>query len=92
MMIGTSCNEKNCPGALGVMLIGLVMFVTVMFGFVTNANAEVVVTFNRDLPLKSYEFTRTFEDKDSFEMWLAMRLEDEGCDPYLSKIVINFNN
>jgi len=90
-MIGTSCNEKNCPGALGVMLVGLVMFVTVMFGFVTDANADVVVKFNRELPSKSYEFTRTFEDKESFEMWLAMRLEDKGCDPYLSKMVITFN-
>lgn len=67
------------------------LIVLVMFGFVANAN-EVVVTFTRNLPLETYEFTRTFEDKDSFEMWLAMRLEGEGCDPYLSKIVINFNN
>ena len=91
MMIGTSCNEKNCPGALATMLVGLVMFVTVMFGFVTDAQAgEVVVTFNRELPFKSYEFTRTFEDKESFEMWLAMRLEDKGCDPYLTDMHIQF--
>ena len=90
-MIGTSCNEKNCPGALGVMLIGLVMFVTVMFGFVTDAQAgEVVVTFNRELPNKSVEFTRTFQDKDDFEMWLANRLEGPGCDPYLTDMKIQF--
>ena len=90
-MIGTSCNETNCPGALGVMLIGLVMFVTVMFGFVTDAQAgEVVVTFNRELPNKSVEFSRTFEDKDSFEMWLADRLETKGCDPYLTDMKIQF--
>jgi len=90
-MIGTSCNEKNCPGALSVMLIGLVMFVTVMFGFVTDAQAgEVVVTFNRELPDKSVEFTRTFEDKDDFEMWLANRLEGPGCDPYLTDMKIQF--
>ena len=90
-MVGTSCNEKNCPGALGVMLIGLVMFVTVMFGFVTDAQAgEVVVTFNRELPNKSVEFSRTFEDKDAFEMWLADRLETKGCDPYLTDMKIQF--
>ena len=91
MMIGTSCNEKNCPGAFGVMLIGLAMFVTVMFGFVTDAQAgEVVVTFNRELPDKSVEFTRTFTDKDDFEMWLANRLEGPGCDPYLTDMKIQF--
>ena len=90
-MVGTSCNEKNCPGALSVMLIGLVMFVTVMFGFVTDAQAgEVVVTFNRELPDKSVEFTRTFTDKDDFEMWLANRLEGPGCDPYLTDMKIQF--
>ena len=90
-MVGTSCNEKNCPGALGVMLVGLVMFVTVMFGFVTDAQAgEVVVTFNRELPDKSVEFTRTFTDKDDFEMWLANRLEGPGCDPYLTDMKIQF--
>jgi len=91
-MVGTSCNEKNCPGALGVMILGLVMFVTVMFGFVTDANAEVVVTFDRELPFKSYQFTRTFEDKEAFEMWLAMRLEDKGCDPYLKSMHIQFKS
>ena len=90
-MIGTSCNEKNCPGAFGVMILGLVMFVTVMFGFVTDAQAgEVVVTFNRELPNKSVEFSRTFEDKDAFEMWLADRLETKGCDPYLTDMKIQF--
>jgi len=68
------------------------MFVTVMFGFVTDANAqEVVVTFDRELPFKSYQFTRTFEDKEAFEMWLAMRLEDKGCDPYLKSMHIHLN-
>jgi len=51
---------------------------------------EVVVTFNRELPNKSVEFTRTFEDKDSFELWLADRLETKGCDPYLTDMKIQF--
>jgi len=90
-MVGTSCNEKNCPGAFSVMFVGLVMFVTVMFGFVTDAKAqEVVVSFERELPNKTVNFKRTFEDKDSFEMWLSARLEDKGCDPYLKYMLIDF--
>lgn len=92
-MVGTSCNEKNCPGWLSTLVIGAVMFVTVMFGFVTDANAqEVVVSFERELPFKTYEFTRTFEDKDAFEMWLMTRLEDKGCDPYLKSMHIEFKS
>ena len=93
MLPSKSCNEKNCQGAFNVMLIGLVMFVTVMFGFVTDARAydgEVVVSFNRELPFGTYNFTRTYEDKDAFEMWLADRLEGKGCDPYLTDMKIQF--
>ena len=71
----------------------VIMISIFVFGIAISMNAnadEVVVTFKRELPFKSYEFTRTFEDKDAFEMWMAMRLEGKGCDPYLSKIVIDF--
>jgi hypothetical protein len=70
---------------------GLAMILFVGLSAFNEAKAdEVVVTFNRELPFKSYEFTRTFEDKESFEMWLAMRLEDKGCDPYLTDMKIQF--
>lgn len=90
-MIGTSCNENNCPGWKAALGAGLVMILFVVLGAINEAKAnEVVVSFNRELPFKAYEFTRTFEDKESFEMWLAMRLEDKGCDPYLTDMHIQF--
>ena len=53
-------------------------------------DGEVVVTFNRELPDGTYNFTRVYEDKDAFEMWLADRLEGKGCDPYLTDMKIQF--
>ena len=53
-------------------------------------DGEVVVTFNRELPDGVYNFTRVYEDKDAFEMWLADRLEGKGCDPYLTDMKIQF--
>ena len=53
-------------------------------------DGEVVVSFNRELPDKTVEFQRVFEDKDSFEMWLQDRLETKGCDPYLTDMKIQF--
>jgi hypothetical protein len=92
-MLPSSCNEKNCPGWLGTMVIGIVAYVLVTIMFMKDVMAqEVVVTFNRELPFKSYEFTRTFEDKEAFEMWLALRLEDKGCDPYLKSMHIQFKS
>jgi len=91
MLPSKSCNEKNCPGWALALGIGLSMILLVVLSAFNEAKAdEVVVTFNRELPFKSYEFTRTFEDKESFEMWLAMRLEDKGCDPYLTDMKIQF--
>ena len=92
-MLGTSCNEKNCPGWLSVMILGIIgyVFMTVMFWKDVMAE-EVVVTFDRELPFQSYHFTRTFEDKDAFEMWLQSRLEDKGCDPYLKSMHIQFKS
>jgi hypothetical protein len=88
-MIGSSCNEKNCPGALSVMLIGLVMFVTVMFGFVTDAQAgEVRVEITRELPDEKQLVVQHFYDEDSFMMWMGSKMEGEGCDPYVTNINI----
>ena len=88
-----NCNEKNCPGWLSVMILGIIGYVFVTVMFIKDVMAqEVVVTFDRELPFKSYEFTRTFEDKDAFEMWLQARLEDQGCDPYLKSMHIQFKS
>jgi len=88
-----NCNENNCPGWFSVMVLGIIGYVFVTVMFIKDVMAqEVVVTFDRELPFKSYEFTRTFEDKDAFEMWLQARLEDQGCDPYLKSMHIQFKS
>jgi len=85
MLPSNKCNDKNCPGWVPALVAGLIMILFVALSAVNEAKAnEVVVTFNRELPFETYKFTRTFEDKDAFEMWLATRLEDQGCDPYLT--------
>lgn len=63
---------------------------TVLALMVSVANAEVVVSFERELPNETVEFKRVFEDKDAFEMWLQDRLETKGCDPYLKNMSIQF--
>ena len=90
-MIGTSCNEKNCPGWIAALVVGMFAYFAVTVMFIKDVMAdEVVVSFERELPFTTKHFTRTFEDKESFEMWLAMRLEGDGCDPYLKNMNIQF--
>lgn len=91
MLPSNKCNDKNCPGWVPALGAGLAMILFVGLSAINEAKAgEVVVTFNRELPNNSVEFSRTFEDKDSFEMWLADRLETKGCDPYLTDMKIQF--
>ena len=93
MLPSNNCNEKSCPGWVGALVIGIAAYVFITVMFMRDVMAEeVVVTFDRELPFKSYEFTRTFEDKDAFEMWLMTRLEDKGCDPYLKSMHIQFKS
>lgn len=89
-MIGTSCNDKNCPGWLAAMIVGLIgyVFVTVMFWKDVQAG-EVRVEITRDLPEEKQLVVQHFYDEDSFMMWMATKMEDEqGCDPYVSEIKI----
>ena len=86
MLPSKSCNEKSCPGWLYVVIAGLFMTLFVAY----DASAEVVVSFERELPNETVRFTRTFEDKDAFEMWLTDRLETKGCDPYVKNMNIQF--
>lgn len=58
--------------------------------FTSLAMAEVIVSFERELPTETKVFKRIFEDREAFEMWLAMRLEGKGCDPYLKYMLIEF--
>jgi len=90
-MIGSSCNEKNCPGWAAALLMGVIAYVVVAVMFIKDVYAgPVVVSFERELPNETFYFKGTFEDKDSFEMWLMTRLEDKGCDPYLKNMLIEF--
>jgi hypothetical protein len=86
-MLGTSCNEKNCPGWIPALVAGAVMFVFVMIGFVNDANADVRVEITRELPDERQIVIQQFPDEDLFSMWFTDKLE-EGCDPYVSDIRI----
>ena len=86
----SKCNEDYCPGWLGAMVIGIAMWVALTFMAIKDAHSEVIVSFERELPEKTFHFKRTFEDRDAFEMWLLTRLETEGCDPYLKHMLIEF--
>jgi len=88
-MIGTSCNEKNCPGWIPALLAGVVMIVMVLVGAINDAHAgEVRVEITRELPNEKQLVVQQFHDEDSFMMWMADKMEGEGCDPYVSEIKI----
>ena len=87
-MIGTSCNEKNCPGWFPAVLAGVVMIVMVLLSYVNDAHADVRVEITRELPDEKQLVIQQFDDDESFQMWMAMKMEGEGCDPYVSDIKI----
>jgi len=92
-MLPSNCTNKSCPGWLGALIVGMMAYVVITIMFMKDVMAqEVVVSFERELPYKTFYFTRTFEDKDAFEMWLSDRLETKGCDPYLKNMNINFSS
>jgi len=85
-----NCDENKCPGWLAALVIGMLAYVFISIMFIRDVMAEVVVSFERELPNETFYFTRTFEDKDAFEMWLSDRLETKGCDPYVKNMNIQF--
>ena len=89
-MLGTSCNENNCPGWLAAMAVGMVMYFVVTIMWISEATAgEVRVEITRELPEEKQLVVQHFYDEDSFMMWMATKMEDEqGCDPYVSEIRI----
>jgi hypothetical protein len=88
-MIGTSCNENNCPGWLAAMAVGMVMYFVVTIMWISEATAgEVRVEITRELPEEKQLVVQHFYDEDSFMMWMATKMEGEGCDPYVSEIKI----
>lgn len=50
-MIGLSCNDKNCPGWISVLIAGLLMVLIVLLSAISDAFAEEVqVEITRELP------------------------------------------
>ena len=66
------------------MMIGLIIFIT-------PASADVKVTITRDLPNERQYIVQQFPDMDGFEMWMQQRLEDSGCDPYVTDMKVEFD-
>ena len=88
-MIGTSCNEKNCPGWVAALVVGMVMYFVVTIMWISEATAgEVRVEITRELPEEKQLVVQHFYDEDSFMMWMGSKMEGEGCDPYVSEIKI----
>jgi len=86
------CTENKCPGWIFALAIGIVMYFAATFMWISVAHADVRVDMTRELPNETQHIVRTFNDREDFEMWMSMRLEDGGCDPYVTKMVVNLNS
>jgi len=70
------------------------VFLLVIMGIlflVMPASADVKVTITRDLPSERQLIVQQFPDKDGFEMRMQQRLEDQGCDPYVTDMKVEFD-
>ena len=92
-MLGTtSCNENRCPGWLAVIILGISAYFLSFFLFINDAFSEVRVDITRELPDETQHIVRIFEDKEEFEMWMSMKMEYEGCDPYVTEMIVKLDN
>jgi hypothetical protein len=73
--------------ALGVILLVILGLITLIM----PASADVKVTITRDLPNERQHIVQQFPDMDGFEMWMQQRLEDTGCDPYVTNMKVEFD-
>ena len=73
--------------ALGVIL----MIYLGIFTLIMPASADVKVTITRDLPNERQHIVQQFPDMDGFEMWMQQRLEENGCDPYVTDMKVEFD-
>jgi len=89
-MLGSSCNDKSCPGWLAAIIVGMIGYIFVTIMFWKDVHADVRVDIYRDLPEGQRIVVQEFGDQDSFEMWMATRLE-EGCLPGVKKVEIDFD-
>ena len=88
-MLGTSCNEKNCPGWVAALVVGMFAYFAVTIMFINDVYAgDVRVEITRELPSETQHIVQQFHDEDSFAMWMGGKLEGEGCDPYVTEIRI----
>jgi len=83
----SNCNEKSCPGWMGAMIIGMIAYIVMTVMFIRDVRADVRVEITRELPNEKQLVVQQFDDEESFQMWMAMKMED-GCDPYVSNINI----
>jgi len=89
MLPSKSCNEKNCPGWVAALVVGMVMYFVVTIMWISEATAgEVRVEITRELPEEKQLVVQHFYDEDSFMMWMGSKMEGEGCDPYVTNINI----
>ncbi|MGA0974922.1 MAG: hypothetical protein ACO397_07280 [Gammaproteobacteria bacterium] len=75
---------KKALGLFLLALLGLIMLIM-------PASADVKVTITRDLPNERQHIVQQFPDMDGFEMWMQQRLEDSGCDPYVTEMKVDFD-
>jgi len=67
------------------------LFLLALLGMIMPASADVKVTITRDLPNERQHIVQQFPDMDGFEMWMQQRLEDSGCDPYVTEMKVDFD-
>ena len=49
----------------------------------------VRVEITRSIPYdKDYHIVREFDDLDELVMWFNNKMENEGCDPYVTKVTL----
>lgn len=88
----SNCDENKCPGWIFTLAIGIVMYFTMTIMWITDARADVRVDITRELPGETQQIVRTFDDKEELEMWLSVKMDNEGCDPYVTKVIIDLDN
>ena len=75
---------KKALGLFLLALLGMIMWIM-------PASADVKVTITRDLSNERQHIVQQFPDMDGFEMWMQQRLEDSGCDPYVTEMKVDFD-
>ena len=75
---------KKSLGVIFLVILGLITLIM-------PASADVKVTITRDLPNERQYIVQQFPDMDGFEMWMQQRLEDSGCDPYVTDMKVEFD-